>query len=229
MMTFFTFLHQAHDVSVRAMRWSHNDQWMVTADHAGYVKYWQSNMNNVKMYQGHKEPIRGVRLATTVLSIHVIMAVAVTTPFVAIAAPERQVASCVVGCDVCKYALFVWARRERNKDCSIFTNLMGFYKWVGCLFYLLIFISSVKLKILCVKIQNIKDSRRISFLCSFIVLFELFILYWVAGEDVYFFQYNLNSNDVENIGVENWVYVYSAHSTFAFCMNKELKLPTDEI
>lgn len=43
------------------MVWSHNDQWMVTADHAGYIKYWQSNMNNVKMYQAHKEPIRGIR------------------------------------------------------------------------------------------------------------------------------------------------------------------------
>lgn len=43
------------------MVWSHNDQWMVTADHAGFIKYWQSNMNNVKMYQGHKEPIRSIR------------------------------------------------------------------------------------------------------------------------------------------------------------------------
>ena len=46
---------------MRAMRWSHNDQWMITGDHAGFVKYWQSNMNNVKMYQGHKEPIRSLR------------------------------------------------------------------------------------------------------------------------------------------------------------------------
>ena len=52
---------QAHESSVRAMRWSHNDQWMITADHAGFIKYWQSNMNNVKMYQGHKEPIRSLR------------------------------------------------------------------------------------------------------------------------------------------------------------------------
>lgn len=45
------------------MQWSHNDLWMVTADHGGYIKYWQSNMNNVKMYQGHKEAIRGLRWA----------------------------------------------------------------------------------------------------------------------------------------------------------------------
>ncbi len=45
------------------MKWSHNDEWLLTADHAGYVKYWQANMNNVEMYQAHKEPIRGVRYA----------------------------------------------------------------------------------------------------------------------------------------------------------------------
>ena len=34
---------------------------MLTADHGGYVKYWQSNMNNVKMFQAHKEAIREAR------------------------------------------------------------------------------------------------------------------------------------------------------------------------
>lgn len=52
---------QAHDSPVRCMVWSHNDSWMVTGDHAGYVKYWQSNMNNVKMFQAHKEALRGIR------------------------------------------------------------------------------------------------------------------------------------------------------------------------
>ena len=45
---------------VRAMKWSNNDSWMVTGDHGGYIKYWQSNMNNVKMFQAHKEPVRQV-------------------------------------------------------------------------------------------------------------------------------------------------------------------------
>ncbi len=36
---------------------------MVTADQTGYVKYWQSNMNNVKMFQAHKEPVRAIRWA----------------------------------------------------------------------------------------------------------------------------------------------------------------------
>ena len=33
------------------MKWSNNESWMVTGDHGGYIKYWQSNMNNVKMFQ----------------------------------------------------------------------------------------------------------------------------------------------------------------------------------
>lgn len=56
----FETILQAHDSPVRCMVWSHNDIWMVTGDHAGYVKYWQSNMNNVKMFQAHKEPLRGI-------------------------------------------------------------------------------------------------------------------------------------------------------------------------
>ncbi|XP_064611649.1 pre-mRNA 3' end processing protein WDR33-like [Liolophura sinensis] len=61
----FETILQAHDTSVRAMQWSHNDMWMVTADHAGFIKYWQTNMNNVKMYQGHKEAVRGISFCPT--------------------------------------------------------------------------------------------------------------------------------------------------------------------
>ncbi|XP_065558170.1 uncharacterized protein LOC136025962 isoform X2 [Artemia franciscana] len=42
------------------MVWSHDDSWMITGDQNGFVKYWQSNMNNVKMFQAHKEPLRGI-------------------------------------------------------------------------------------------------------------------------------------------------------------------------
>ena len=43
------------------MIWSRNEQWMLTGDDKGYVKYWQANMNNVKMFQGHLDAIRGLR------------------------------------------------------------------------------------------------------------------------------------------------------------------------
>ncbi|XP_018049194.1 PREDICTED: uncharacterized protein LOC108687757 [Atta colombica] len=61
----FETILQAHDSPVRTMVWSHNESWMVTGDHAGYVKYWQSNMNNVKMFQAHKEAIRGLSFSPT--------------------------------------------------------------------------------------------------------------------------------------------------------------------
>ncbi|XP_045606617.1 uncharacterized protein Wdr33 [Procambarus clarkii] len=56
----FETILQAHDSSVRTMVWSHNDQWMVTGDTGGFVKYWQTNMNNVKLFQAHKDPVRGL-------------------------------------------------------------------------------------------------------------------------------------------------------------------------
>ena len=43
------------------MEWSHNGTWMVTSDDRGFVKYWQSNMNNVHTFQAHSEPVRSCR------------------------------------------------------------------------------------------------------------------------------------------------------------------------
>ncbi|KAL3313244.1 WD repeat-containing protein 33 [Cichlidogyrus casuarinus] len=56
----FETILQAHDSQIRCMKWSHNGEWLLTADHSGYIKYWQAFMNNVQVYQAHKEPIRGV-------------------------------------------------------------------------------------------------------------------------------------------------------------------------
>lgn len=81
-MTFY-FFQQAHDSSVRTMVWSHNDQWMVTGDTGGFVKYWQTNMNNVKLFQAHKDPVRGLRyphLCHRPLSIIIIITPTITHP-----------------------------------------------------------------------------------------------------------------------------------------------------
>ncbi|KAL3102053.1 hypothetical protein niasHS_003462 [Heterodera schachtii] len=62
----FETILQAHDVAIRAMKWSHNDQWLASADHDGFVKYWQPNFNNVHMFQAHKdEPIRSLSWCPT--------------------------------------------------------------------------------------------------------------------------------------------------------------------
>lgn len=54
----FETIQQAHDVAIRALSYSHNDDWLISADHDGIIKYWQPNFNNVKWLQGHHDPIR---------------------------------------------------------------------------------------------------------------------------------------------------------------------------
>lgn len=61
----FETILQAHDDAVRAMIWSHNDNWLVTADHGGVIKYWQSSMTNVQLLQGHREAVRSLSFAPT--------------------------------------------------------------------------------------------------------------------------------------------------------------------
>lgn len=61
----FETILQAHDTAVRAMVWSHNENWMVTGDHGGTVKYWQSNMNNAKAFSAHNEAVRDISFCPT--------------------------------------------------------------------------------------------------------------------------------------------------------------------
>lgn len=54
----FETIMQAHDSAIRALEYSHSDDWLVSADHDGVVKYWQPNFNNVKSINAHSDPIR---------------------------------------------------------------------------------------------------------------------------------------------------------------------------
>ena len=54
----FETILQAHDSPIRSLRWSHNDTWMISGDDTGVIKYWQSNMNNLKSVHVHKECVR---------------------------------------------------------------------------------------------------------------------------------------------------------------------------
>ncbi|CAM6116049.1 unnamed protein product [Calypogeia fissa] len=40
----FEMIFQAHDLAVRSMVWSHNENWMVTGGDGGCIKYWQTNI-----------------------------------------------------------------------------------------------------------------------------------------------------------------------------------------
>ena len=49
---------KAHDTAIRAAEYSHSEDWLVSADQDGVVKYWQPNFNNVKAIQAHTDSIR---------------------------------------------------------------------------------------------------------------------------------------------------------------------------
>lgn len=63
----FETIMQAHDVAVRAAVFSHNGEWLLSADQKGIVKYFQQNLNNVREFQAHDEGggIRGLAFAPT--------------------------------------------------------------------------------------------------------------------------------------------------------------------
>lgn len=61
--TKLTSTEQAHDSAVRAMAWSNSGQWLLSTDNSGLIKYFQPNMNNLQIFQGHNEAIRDVSWA----------------------------------------------------------------------------------------------------------------------------------------------------------------------
>lgn len=61
----FETIMQAHDSAVRAVAYSHSNDWLISAEQAGIVKYWQPNFNNVKSIQAHTDPVRDLAFAPT--------------------------------------------------------------------------------------------------------------------------------------------------------------------
>lgn len=61
----FETIMQAHDTAVRAVSYAHNDEWLISADQDGIVKYWQTNFNNVKEIQAHSDVVRDLAFAPT--------------------------------------------------------------------------------------------------------------------------------------------------------------------
>jgi len=53
----FETIMQAHDSAIRALEYSHSDEWLVS-DHDGVIKYWLPNFNNVENIEAHSDPIR---------------------------------------------------------------------------------------------------------------------------------------------------------------------------
>ncbi|KAI3876860.1 hypothetical protein MKW92_035909 [Papaver armeniacum] len=61
---------QAHDQAIRSMVWSHNENWMVTGDDGGSIKYWENSMASVKAKKSaHKESVRDLSFSKTDLKL----------------------------------------------------------------------------------------------------------------------------------------------------------------
>lgn len=61
----FETIMQAHDCAVRTVVYSHNDEYLLSADQDGVVKYWQTNFNNIKEIVAHEHPVRDLAFAPT--------------------------------------------------------------------------------------------------------------------------------------------------------------------
>lgn len=62
----FETITQAHEAAVRALCYSHNNEWLISSDSEGVVKYFQTNFNNVKHIQAHDDcEVRGLAFAPT--------------------------------------------------------------------------------------------------------------------------------------------------------------------
>lgn len=56
----FETIMQAHDSAIRALEYSHSDEWLISGDHDGVIKYWLPNFNNVENINAHSDPIRDI-------------------------------------------------------------------------------------------------------------------------------------------------------------------------
>lgn len=60
-MTFnFESIMQAHEDAIRAITHSHSDDWLLSGDRNGTVKFWQPNFNYLNSIQAHSEVVRDV-------------------------------------------------------------------------------------------------------------------------------------------------------------------------
>lgn len=49
-----------HKEAIRAMAWTHDGRWLVSADHLGICQYYQDNMKLWLRYRLHEQPVRGL-------------------------------------------------------------------------------------------------------------------------------------------------------------------------
>lgn len=56
----FESIMQAHDHAISAMAHSHSDEWLLSGDREGVVKFWQPNFNNLNILRAHDAMVRDI-------------------------------------------------------------------------------------------------------------------------------------------------------------------------
>ncbi|KAI6373665.1 hypothetical protein MCOR25_003438 [Pyricularia grisea] len=56
----FETIMQAHESAIRALAYSHRDEWLLSGDHDGIIHYWQPNFNNVETIRDSKDTVRDI-------------------------------------------------------------------------------------------------------------------------------------------------------------------------
>ncbi|KAL8294345.1 hypothetical protein RB597_007942 [Gaeumannomyces tritici] len=59
----FETIMQAHEAAIRALAYSHRDEWLLSGDHDGIIHYWQPNFNNVETIRDSKDTVRDIAFA----------------------------------------------------------------------------------------------------------------------------------------------------------------------
>ena len=67
----FETILQAHDCAIQAACWSKNENWLLTGDDAGRIKYWQTNLNNLKSVNARGTPEVSAGVRQTMYSVEI--------------------------------------------------------------------------------------------------------------------------------------------------------------
>lgn len=59
----FETIMQAHDSAIRTLAYSNQQDFLLSGDQDGVLKYWQTNLNNIKALQAHSDCVRGISFA----------------------------------------------------------------------------------------------------------------------------------------------------------------------
>ncbi|KAL0232836.1 hypothetical protein GEMRC1_011583 [Eukaryota sp. GEM-RC1] len=59
----FETILSAHSAAIRTLSWTRDGMFLISGDNHGEIRYWLSNMNNLKIFKAHQEAVRDVSVS----------------------------------------------------------------------------------------------------------------------------------------------------------------------